>query len=287
MKPSFQHLGFDTVNASFLSYWVKSKKFGFHWHYHPECEISFVKRGFGTRMIGDSVETFTAGDLLFIGPDLPHTLVSDEMMEQEMEVVVVQFPKEILEARSLEIVELGGIGELIHNASRGLCFDGEASRLIGQKLQDLPQKEGFAQYHLLLEILNDLAEAGGRSLASLTYNPNKNMLSEKRIGLVCKHIHEHFTEKVSLEALASMAHLNKSAFCRFFKKMTGKTAIEYVNDLRIGKACQLILKEKSIAEVAFESGFNSLTHFHRCFIARKQVSPLEYKKHFSHATKAH
>ena len=282
-KPSFQHLGFDTVDASFLSYWVRSEKFGFHWHYHPECEISFVKHGYGTRMVGDSVEEFKEGDLLFLGSDLPHTLVSDEMMEGDMEVVVVQFPKELLEARSLEIVELSGIGELIRNASRGLTFDEVTSRHIGAKLSRLPDLEGFRQYHLLLEILNDLAVAEGRSLASLAYNPNKSTESEQRIGLVCKHIHEHFTEEVSLDALAGMANLNKSAFCRFFKKMTGRTAVAYVNDLRVGKACQLILKDKSVAEVAYESGFNSLTHFHRCFVARKQVSPLEYKKHFNHA----
>ena len=286
MKPSFQHLGFDTVNASFLSYWVSSPKFGFHWHYHPECEISFVKKGFGTRMVGDSVETFEEGDLLFLGPDLPHTLVSDEMMEGDMEVVVIQFPKELLEARSLEIIELGSIGELIQRASRGLKFDKTTSSRIGNKLEQLPALTGFAQYHSLLEILNDLSESKGVSLASQAYNPNKSLESEKRIGLVCKHIHEHFTKEIEIEGLASMASMNKSAFCRFFKRMTGKTAIEYINDLRIGKACQMILKEKSVSEVAFESGFNSLTHFHRCFQARKKVSPLEFRKQFTHAEQA-
>ena len=284
MRPSFQHLGFDAVDASFLSYWVRSEKFGFHWHYHPECEISYVKKGFGTRMVGDSVEVFKEGDLLFLGSDLPHTLVSDEMMEGDMEVVVVQFPKEILEARSLEIVELGGIGDLIQKGNRGLSFDEEASVAIGGKLEQLPELEGFDRYHRLLEILNDLSRAKGKSLASLAYNPNKSLETEHRIGLVCKHIHEHFTDEVSLEELANMANMNKSAFCRFFKKMTGKTAVEYVNDLRIGRACQLILKDRSVSQVAFESGFNSLTHFHRCFIDRKRVSPLEYRKHFEHAT---
>ena len=281
-KPSFPHLGFDTVDASFLSYWVRSHTFGFHWHYHPEFEISFVKHGHGTRMVGDSVEEFYEGDLLFLGSDLPHTLVSDEMMEGDMEVVVVQFPREILEARSLEIVELSAIGELIRRGNRGLCFDSSASQHIGPKLERLPSLEGFARYHGLLDILNDLSEASSRSLASMAYNPNKSFESERRIGRVCQYIHTHFAEEVSVEDLASLANMNKSSFCRYFKKMTGKTAIEYVNDLRIGKACQLILKDLSVAQVAFESGFNSLTHFHRCFVERKQASPLQYKKHFAH-----
>ena len=284
MKPSFQHLGFDTVDASFLSYWVRSPKFGFHWHYHPECEISFVKKGFGTRMVGDSVEEFQAGDLLLLGSDLPHTLVSDELMEGDMEVVVVQFPKELLEARSLEIVELGAIGALIKESVRGFSYTKDDSLRIGQKLEQLPSLNGFEHYHRLLDILNDLSEAKGRLLASTAYNPSKSSQNEERIGRVCKYIHEQFTEEVSIESLAAMANMNKSAFCRFFKKMTGKTAIAYLNDLRIGMACQLLLKDHSVSEVAFQSGFNSLTHFHRCFAARKKVSPLAYKKHFEFAS---
>lgn len=284
MKPSFQHLGFDRVDASFLSYWVRSQKFGFHWHYHPECEISFVKRGFGTRMVGDNVEQFQEGDLLMLGPGLPHTLVSGEMMDYDMEVVVVQFPKELLEARSLEIVELGGIGTLIDASARGLVFEGAAQSLIGDKLERLPELEGFTRYHMLLEILNDLASVEGRKLASLAYNPNKSSENEARIGRVCKYVHEHFTEEVTVEGLAALASMNKSAFCRFFKKMTGKTAVSYLNDLRIGMACQLLLKDYAVSEVAFQSGFNSLTHFHRCFAARKKMSPLVYKKYFEHAS---
>ena len=284
MKPSFQHLGFDTVDASFLSYWVRSPKFGFHWHYHPECEISYVKQGFGTRMVGDSVEEFHAGDLLLLGSDLPHTLVSDELMEDRMEVVVVQFPKELLEARSLEIVELGPIGTLIKDSVRGFTYDQETSYRIGQKLEQLPELEGFERYHRLLDILNDLSKAKGRMLASAAYNPNKSSENEERIGRVCKYIHERFTEEVTVENLAGLANMNKSAFCRFFKKMTGKTTIAYLNDLRIGMACQLLLKDFSVSEVAFQSGFNSLTHFHRCFISRKKVSPLAYKKHFEYAS---
>ena len=282
MRPSFQHLGFDSVDASFLSYWVRSDKFGFHWHYHPECEISYVKSGYGTRMVGDSVEEFKEGDLLFLGSDLPHTLVSDELMVSEMEVVVVQFPKELLDVRSLEIVELSSIGQLINDAIRGLSFNDITSRTIGPKLEILPDLNGFHRYHMLLEILHELSRSESRELASVAYNPYKSIETEERIGTVCKHIHGNFTSEISLQYLSDIANMNKASFCRFFKKMTGKTAVQYINDLRISNACQLIINDRTVSQAAFESGFNSLTHFHRCFIARKQLSPLEYKKHFNH-----
>ncbi len=284
MKPSFQHLGFDAIDASFLCYVVNSPKFGFHWHYHPECEISYVVKGYGTRLVGDHVEEFAAGDLLFLGPDVPHTLISDELFNQSgqnMEVVVVQFRKEIIEARSLEIVELNGISQLIQDSFRGLHFGGAAAGHIGQKLCQLPEKEGFWQYHGLLEVLHELSTEAYRPLASAFYSPNLKGQSEARLSKVCNYIHDHFCENIEIASLAGLACMNEAAFCRFFKKMTGKTAINYINDLRIGKACQLLLADTmTISEAAYESGYNSITHFNRNFFKRKKVNPSEYRKHY-------
>ncbi len=283
MKPTFQHLGFDCVNASFLCYRVASERFGFHWHYHPECEISYVVRGHGTRLVGDNVEEFQAGDLLFIGPDLPHTLISDELYNQSglgMEVIVIQFRKEILEDRSLEIVELAGIGKLIAESGRGLHFP--SNEVIGAKLRSLTTSTGFAQYHGLLDVLHDISLSERRPLASEFYNADLRGKSEERIGRVCRYIHEHYAESIKIAELASLAHMNEASFCRFFRKMTGKTAINYINDLRIGNACQLLHQEGiPISEVAFRSGYESITHFNRSFLKRKQVSPSVYRKSYA------
>ncbi|HAA17293.1 MAG TPA: hypothetical protein DCP28_00435, partial [Cytophagales bacterium] len=282
MKPSFQHLGFDTVAGSFLCYWVRSAKFGFHWHYHPEVEISYVVRGRGTRLVGDHTEPFVEGDLLFLGSDLPHTLISDETYHQdgrEMEVVVIQFPQEIIAQRSMEIVELGSIGQMLKAGDRGLHFSPETAQSMDGALRQLPELSGFAQYHALLGLLHQLAEAPARPLASATYAPHRSRSSEGRIGEVCTYIHDHYTEAVTIAHLADLAHMSEAAFCRFFKKMTGKTALQYINDLRIGKACQLLLAEgMPVSEVAFQSGYPSLTHFNRSFKARKGVAPTEYRK---------
>lgn len=289
MKPTFQHLGFDDVEGSFLCYEVQSEKFGFHWHYHPECEISFVKQGYGTRLVGDHVAPFTEGDLLMLGSDLPHTLISDELFNKsgkKMEVVVIQFAPAIFESRSLEIEELSGIGRLLKGALRGLFFSPEGNAA-GQYettvslLKTMPMQKGFERYLSLLKVLNGLAELSGVKLASEYYSPNKSVESEARIGKVCSFIHDHFSSEITIAKLADLAHMNEAAFCRFFKKMTGKTAINYINDLRIGKACQLLQGEgQSVGEIAYQSGFNSIPYFNRYFQKSKQCSPTQFRDRY-------
>ena len=283
MKPKFQHLGFGSFEGSFLSYMVNSPKFGFHFHYHPEIEISYVLKGHGTRLVGDNVQEFTEGDLIVIGSGLPHTLISDELFNQSkenMQVAVIQFPKEIIDARSLEIVELNSISQLMKDSARGLHFK-ENHQAIGTKMIQLVELTGFSRYHLLLEILNDLSECNYYPIASKLYLPNHNASSKDRIGRVCTFIHENFCKQIEIAELAQLANMNEAAFCRFFKKMTGKTATTYINDLRIGKSCQLLLNsEISISESAYQSGYQSITHFNRNFIKRKKVTPSVFKANY-------
>lgn len=289
MKPTFQHLGFENVEGSFLCYEVSSEKFGFHWHYHPECEISYVKSGYGTRLVGDHVAPFAEGDLLMLGSDLPHTLISDELFNEsgkKMEVVVIQFAPAIFESRSLEIEELSGIGRLLQEALRGLSFS-SASNTSSQHeavvalLNNMPGQQGFERYLSLLKVLNGLAELNGTKLASEYYSPNKSLESEARIGKVCSFIHDHFSSEITIAKLADLAHMNEAAFCRFFKKMTGKTAINYINDLRIGKACQLLqVENQSVGEIAYQSGFNSIPYFNRYFQKSKKCSPTQFREQY-------
>lgn len=284
MKASLQHLGFDSVAGSFLCYWVRSPRFGFHWHYHPECEISYVVKGWGTRLVGDHVEEFEAGDMVFLGSNLPHTWISsDGYFEtgQNVELVVLQFPKEIIDKRAIEIPELQSIDKLLKNSNRGVLANEATRQSVGKKLICLVDEKGFKRYHLLLEILDELGRSPSRLLASEAYIPNFSRTTEDRIGKVCQYIHEHFSEHIEVKLLADLANMNEASFCRFFKKMTGKTATIYINDLRIGKACDLLMNHAlTIGEISFLAGYNNVTHFNRSFAKRKNMSPSEFRKNY-------
>ena len=285
MQPAYQQISIDTSKESFLCFWVRSSYFGFHWHYHPEFEITYVVHGNGNRLVGDSSHDFESGDLIFVGSNLPHTWISNEdfnRTQEEMEVVVLQFPGEILKSRTQEIVELSNIARLMNSAHRGLNFPAAVRAQAGQMLIEMDKATGLKRYNLLLEVLDLLGGAEFTPLSSEFYAPNYSKANEQRIGKVFEYIHEQFNHPITIQQLADLASMNEAAFCRFFKKTTGKSAINYINELRVGKACNLLNDPGiPVADVAFLSGFNSLTHFNRTFLKVKAVTPSQFRKSYS------
>lgn len=285
MKPAYQQLTIDQSRESFLCYWVRSHKFGFHWHYHPEFEITYVVNGNGTRLVGDSSHDFENEDLIFVGSNLPHTWISHDdfgIDGKEMEVIVLQFSGQIIENRAKEIVELSSIARLLEASGRGLNFPLEVRQKAGRMLKEMPDQTGLKRYNLLLEVLDLLGSTTLSPLSSEYYAPNYSQTNETRIGKVFEHIHDHYHRALSIGELADVASMNEAAFCRFFKKTTGKSAVSYINDLRIGKACNLLNDaELSIGDVAFQSGFNNLTHFNRTFLKMKGTTPSRFRKAYA------
>lgn len=197
-----------------------------------------------------------------------------------MEVVVIQFPLEWLDSLFRLLPETQQLRTLCLEAQRGLFFPASAEVQLGPKLIALMKSTGFTRYHLLLDVLHDMSMADHRQLlATERYTPTLGQESEDRIGVVCRHIHEHFRDPIQLDVMSDLAQMSPTAFCRFFKKMTGKTLSNYMIDLRISHACSLLLeKRQTISEVAYESGFNSITHFNRSFKSRKEVTPKVYRQ---------
>ena len=137
---------------------------------------------------------------------------------------------------------------------------------------------------LKTQLLHEQSQLPRRLLASILYEPNLSPSIEKRILKVCAFIHEKFNNDVSVVRLAELANMNESAFCRFFKKMTGMTAISYINDLRLGMACRLLRNDETqINEVANSSGFSTIPYFNRYFKKMKNCSPSQYRKRYRRA----
>lgn len=284
MQPAFQQLSIDRSEESFLCFWVKSPKFGFHWHYHPEFEITFVVNGNGTRLVGDSSHDFENNDLVFLGSNLPHTWITHDdfgIHGKDMEVVVLQFGGEIIENRARETVELSHIDRLLKASNRGLDFPLQTRIAAGKLLINMTDTTGLKRYNLLLELLDLLGRSSFETLSSEFYAPNYSQTYEHRIGKVFEHIHTHYDRSLSIDELADVASMNAASFCRFFKKTTGKSAINYINELRIGKACNLLNDPNlAIGDVAFKTGFNNVTHFNRCFLKCKQTTPSNFRRNY-------
>ncbi|HZE96666.1 MAG TPA: AraC family transcriptional regulator [Planctomycetota bacterium] len=267
--------------ASFLCRRRTDPRFGFSWHYHPELELTLIVRSRGRRFVGDSIEPYDDGDLVLVGPNLPHTWSSDPRRKGRHEAVFCQFPREFLRAP-----ELAGAGRLFDRASRGLRFSGRTQRAVARRMEGMDRLHGLRRLAVLLEILDELARSReSRPLSGPEFTPALRSIDADRIDRVCRHLDGRFAERITLEEAASVAHLSIPAFGRMFRRTTGKTLVGYLHELRTGMACrELIESERPVADIAFGSGFNNLSNFNRRFRALKGMSPREYRNAFRPAS---
>ncbi|TCZ67068.1 AraC family transcriptional regulator [Flaviaesturariibacter aridisoli] len=278
MRAAFEEISSKKGNASFVAYDLKVPAFPFKWHYHPEYELTLITRGSGKRLVGDSYEPFAAGDLVLIGPNLPHTWTSDRPLRGGSTAVVIQF-SESFAGDFLHWPEAAGVAALLEGSAAGLHFPARASRALAELVTALPARTGMARVTALLEILGGLSRLRSMPLASAWFDAARGSKeTERRINKVCQHIQKASARPLPLAEAAALLHLSPSAFCRFFKRVTGKTFSDYLNDVRTGHACSLLTgTDKSIAEIAFATGFESLTYFNRVFRKKKGLSPREYR----------
>jgi AraC-like DNA-binding protein len=277
MKARYEDLNVRKGADSFRVFRLDADAFDFNWHYHPEYEITFIEKGQGKRLVGDSYENFEPGDLVMIGKDLPHTWVSDKMVNERSSAVVIQFPESILQSL-LILPEFESIKKLLSNARCGLHFPPITRPEIVDLIKDLPDSNGMDKIAGLLRILDGLSKYKYASLASAYFQPLKGELNEKRITRVCQFIQENSAEQINIDNAAELVHLSKSAFCKFFKRTTGVTFSDYVNEIRIGHACQLLAEsDKTIADICYTTGFESPTYFNRIFLKKKGVKPRDFR----------
>ena len=282
MKAIFEHVNNQSTDSSFYSYRLKQSHFPFIWHYHPELELTYICQGTGTRLVGDHIASFQEGDLVFLGANLPHTWASEEEKSKDWttaEIIGIQFRADLLTGHLLDMPEFKSIQQLVKKSKRGLHFGKATAIKVEGCLKELLELEGLEKLLHLWRILDCLAKAQDvQYLASEIYAPVLGKENEQRIDAALFYIHEHFLDTITLAQMSKVTNMTATSFCRFFKKMTNKSLSEYVNNLRIGRACHLLTEtDYSISEAAFKSGFNSTTHFNRMFLKKKGHSPRVYR----------
>ncbi|MGB7196007.1 helix-turn-helix domain-containing protein [Collimonas pratensis] len=283
MRPQYEHLSVSP-GQSWRLLWRELPELPFLWHYHPEFELTLTLNARGQRYVGDHLADFSDGDLVLLGPNLPHTWSAGERIvpQQQMLAVVVWFSRDWLVQLQTSLPELAGLLQLGKRADRGLQFSAavaESARPLMLRMEKLAPAQRLP---LLLELLLLLAQdQQARPLASVASASIAVDTQRQRMGKVLDYLHENFQATISLELLAERAALSLGAFHRFFKRHTQLTVTAYLAQLRIGSACQqLIQTDKAIGVIAQEAGYRNLAHFNRQFRAAKGVSPRDFKKRY-------
>lgn len=275
MKPVLETIAIENAIHAFA---FEMPFFEFKWHYHPEYELTFIVKGNGMRLVGDSYLPFQAGDLVLLGSGIPHTWESDINSHETVAAVVIQFSEDFI-ANFMNSEAFYTIKKLLQASIRGLFFPSPLAKDIELQMSTIAAEKGVKQITALLNVLNDVAFQNHQTLASPFYSPKNSKENETRINTVFNYIKQNVASTILLEQAAASVHLTTGAFCKFFKRMTGKTFSDYVNEIRIGNACSLITQtDKTIAQIALESGFENQTYFNRVFLKKKECTPKQFRQ---------
>jgi AraC-like DNA-binding protein len=278
MRAEFTRVG-PLRQTSWLCRRLSHDRFNFRLHFHPEFELTLVTRGTGTRMIGTSIEDYGPGDLALIGSGVAHAYASSAGTSTQ-EAIVIQFRRDFLGEDFFGVPEFADVGRLLDESSAAAATVFESDPSTIKRCQTLltlnPAERTVALMSLLIEL------AGRRQSRRLDNSGLMLGLSpdaRARVDAVCGYLQERFTGSIRLGDVAAVAHMSEAAFSRFFRRSLGRTMTQYVMELRIARARQLLRDSAlSISEIAYQCGYENLSNFNRCFRALEDRSPRQYRR---------
>lgn len=255
------------------------------WHHHPELELVLVSQSTGTRFIGDSIEKFGPGDVVLIGKNLPHMWLNDDIYfkgrpDLIAEAIAVHFKEDFFGAQIFSSPEMKHIGALFERASQGIKFE-TVSPEIREEIDRLTILEPFEKAICLVRTLHALAiNHDYKLLSSKGFSSSFGSGENKNMDKANAFIFKNFNTPIGSKDVAKVLKMNPSAFSRYFKRIHRKTFTKYLNEIRIGYACKLLMEEKNnVTAVCYESGFNNISNFNRQFKQIMGMSPSDYIKH--------
>jgi AraC-like DNA-binding protein len=253
-------------------------------HQHEEIQISYIERGEGTIIIGDTISDYKDGDILIFGSNLPHVLRSEPRNPDETPYSLVHsifFTPESFGELLFNFSEFKSIQPLFNDIKNGCKIDTNTEK-IKKLILKFSKGNNFNRFILFFKIIKLLTKSEKESLSSFRYNKLMTDTEGKRMQIVFEFVMNNFHSNICLEEIASIANMSKNAFCRYFKTRTNKTFFQFLIELRIEKSAKLLLKQKElpVIEIAELSGFNNISNFNRKFKEIKGVSPLSYRKEY-------
>jgi AraC-like DNA-binding protein len=262
---------------------VKSK-FNFPLHYHEEYELNLILDAPGAkRVIGDHMGEIEDYELVLVGSNLQHGWFGNKCTSTKIREVTIQFHKDLFDENLLRRNQLSFIRNMFEKSSRGILFSKDTTRQVADRLLNLNDKHGFDSVLELMSILHDLSISRNmRMLSDASFNNTENhFYSSRRIEKTMQYINQNFDKVITLADVSKLANMSEAAFSRFFRTKTGMTFIDSLNEIRLGHASRLLIDTtQSVAEIAYNSGFNNISNFNRIFKKKKGTTPKEFRESY-------
>ena len=266
-----------------------SASFNIPYHFHNEYELTAILKGQGSRFVGTNISSFDHSDMVLIGKNLPHHWHNDKETDQPSDAVkaiILKFDSDFNGVRLFDLPENYQIQKLLEKAANGLRIVGKTFTTLVSLMQSLLTAAGPERISLLLKILNEIAISENLEVLSNEGHVSRsNNNDNDRMNRVYEYLMDNYLGEISLTQAASVACMNETAFCKYFKKRYNKTFIQVVNEIRISYACRELMKDDTnITEVCHLSGFNTFSNFTKTFKKITGTSPREYKMKIKKST---
>ena len=248
-------------------------------HQHNELQLSFIVEGEGTLIVGDTVNYYKKNDIIVIGSHLPHVFKSNLNHGKKSHMITLFFAKDSFGKDFFELEELKELNAFFKRTTNGFLAI-SLKKQIATLFYKLDTSSKLSRFMILLELLKLLSVCKYKSLSSFVYEKKYSEIEGKRMQDVFEFTMSQFNSDITLNMIAQIANMTKTAFCKYFKKRTNKSYFRFLNELRIEHACKLLFDNKSlgIADIAYQSGFKNISNFNRQFKTIKGVSPKTFRK---------
>lgn len=261
-------------------------------HQHPEVQLTVILKGEGSLFVGDYIGRFAPGEIYLMGSNVPHVFRNDESYYYKKGLKQAHseslfFDLDLMESKLSAIEEFSGLAETLSSLDGCFRFTGGLN-FVKNRIIKLRNIAGLKKVILSIEVLEKILESNVLvRLNSVGSVRNFSAREGKRMENVMRFLMEQSHRHISLAEAAGVASMNKEAFCRFFKERTRKTLTEFLNEVRISRACHLLgNNDLTIMQVASESGFPNLSYFNRVFKKIKGKTPKEFRLNYLSKTES-
>lgn len=252
-------------------------------HSHKNFELNYITAGSGRRIVGNHISSYTKGDLVLLGPHISHCWeVMEPGSDNHGECIVTHFYENIISSNFFNIPELDEVVKLLNDAGSGILFKGPKTKKVADSLRKMVMMEGLERYIELLKVFSLLLQIDDREYLALPSSmPNTYLKDREQIDKIYEYVFQNVQNGINLDDAAKLVCMEPSSFCRYFKKKTNQTFMEYVKHVRIGIAARLLAEtDKQITQICFECGYNNLANFNHYFKIVMKKTPSNYRKMF-------
>ena len=249
-------------------------------HSQSGYELDYIITGRGIRTLGSVSEPFQEGEVVLVPPEVPHQWeFNPEPTDRGgcIENISFHFPPTFPEKLAEVFPELSQKMMRLQDLTEAVRYEGAAKGRLVLLLMDMDSEAPETRSASAVSLMAEMANLGDAVRVS---SISKLSSADKRLDEIRIYVHCNYARPITIEEIASYVGMNRTAFCAFYKKETGKTFITALNEFRLEMAAQLLQShpEMPVSDVAESVGFGTLPHFVRCFTKWKGVSPGKWRK---------